>query len=500
MSHKYKISLLLIISLMLILLPACTNGADESREPSDTESKEEVKEELFSHLPDITFDGATITFLVEGDYMDSYKSVEIIPHEQSPELISSAVENRNNLVSDRFDVEFEEIRTESFGQTMDLIRNNHMGGTNLYDIVVPYIPHAATLAFEDYFYLLNDSEHIRMEMPYYDQGARQGLSINFKNYFLVGDFSILSWQVTHLILFNKDVVEENALESPYDLLTEGRWTIDKLQEMARKITSDSDGTPGMSHKDTFGYLANSNIVTSMYLASGEGLTGKDANDLPYLSVASEKGINVYNRIFDLINDKQATGHIEGFMNDATAAGTTVWELATQAVVDKRALFRASTVGGIADLGGYDCNFGVLPLPKYDEAQDGYHSFVSTIYATAAAIPKSNPEFERSAIILEAMSQASTDTVRRSYYDVLLKNRKIRDNESEEALDIIFDGRVYDIGAVFTWGATSIYDSNGIGQFMNEITFQGSNTFISKFDSVKEKIQSDLDDAIKKFAG
>ncbi len=498
---KYLSFLLLILmAFLLVFLPACSGEKEEEDvSKQDTSSREEIKEELFSHLPNKTFNGKELTVLVEGDYMNLYKSAEMLSQEDSPELINIAISNRNNLVSDRFDVTFTEIRTESFGQILDLVRNNHIGGTNLYDIVMPYIPQGATLAFEGYFHLLNESEHIRMEKPYWDQGAREGLSIGFKTYFLTGDFSMLSLACTHALVFNKDVVEDHNLESPYDLVKSGKWTIDKLQEMARKVTADTDGVTGMSYADTYGYLANTNIVTSMFIGSGERLTRKDTNDLPYISVSSERGVNVYGRIFDLINDKQATGHIESFQSDVESVGKTVWKAATEAVAEKRVLFRAMAIADVPELGEYECNFGILPLPKYDEAQDNYHSFVSTVYATSIAIPLSNNEFEDTAIIVEALCQASTDTVKVNYYDIMLKNRKIQDNESEEMLDLIFANRVYDIGAVFTWGGESIYDQNGIGTFMNQITFDGSNTFISKFEAVKDKIQSDLDEAIEHFS-
>ncbi|PKM61448.1 MAG: hypothetical protein CVU97_07175, partial [Firmicutes bacterium HGW-Firmicutes-21] len=172
--------------------------------------------------------------------------------------------------------------------------------------------------------------------------------------------------------------------------------------------------------------------------------------------------------------------------------------ATEAVAGKRALFRAMSIADVPELGEYECNFGILPIPKYDDTQTDYYSLISTIYATCAAIPVTNLEYEQAAIILDALCQASTGTVKDSYYQIMLKQRKIQDDESEEMLDLIFDNRVYDLGNIFGWGGESGYDASSINGFMNAIAFSGTNTFSSTYDSIKSKIQSDLDDTINQF--
>lgn len=482
---------LVLLALLCTTFISCKDPASPSEANSATSKTEEFK--LFSNLPDADYGGAEITVLVEGDYMGLYKSEEICPNEASPSIISDAVSQRNALVEQEFNVKIAEVRTTSAGDMISKIRNNQLSGTDAYDIVMPYIPTAATLSLEGCFYLLNDKENLHLDQPYWDQGSVDGLSINGKNYFASGDFSILTLACTHAIVFNKDLISENGLESPYTLVNDGKWTIDKLREMARTVTADSDGATGMTYKDTYGFLINDNFVTSMFVASGERLTSKDADDLPLITVNSTRGVNVFNKIFDLVNDVQATGHIEKFQPDATAIGKTVWDIATEMVANKRALFRAMAIVDMPELSDYDCNFGILPIPKYDEEQTDYHSLVSTVYASCAAIPATNAEIDQATVILDALTQASTDTVKYNYYQVMLKLRKIKDNESEAMLDLIFDHKVFDLGNVFNWGGAT-----GINSFMNTVAFSGTNTFASTYESVKDAIQADLDKTIETF--
>lgn len=494
------LALLIMLCLTVMAVSAC-NG--EEANESSTSSETSAKKELFSTLPDKDYDGTSVTVLVEGDWRGDYQSVEVTAHENSPELLNDKVKQRNELVESKFNVKIEEVTTTNDQQMVTLVRNAVMSNTADYDIVMPYITDAATLALEDSFYLINDMEYIDLENDCWDNNATKSLSINNKNYFVTGDISLLSLACTHAIVFNKDLISKNGMENPYDLVNEGKWTIDKLKEMARKVTADIDGTTGMSHKDRYGFLINNNFVTSMYVGSGHNLTGKDANDLPYISIIDEAttAFPIFEKIFELVNDTTATGQIDNttgsYYTSAIADGSSVWDVATESVANDLALFRAMAIIDIIDLGEYDCNFGILPIPKYNEQQDNYHSLVSTIYATSVAIPVSAADPEMSSIVAQAMCEASTDTTKDAYVEVILKLRKIQDNESEAMLDKIFAERVYDLGIIYNWGG-STDATKSVGSFMNNIAFSGTQTFASTLESITDVVEADLQKTLETF--
>ena len=99
----------------------------------------------------------------------------------------------------------------------------------------------------------------------------------------------------------------------------------------------------------------------------------------------------------------------------------------------------------------------------------------------------------SAVILDAMCQASTKTVKTSYYDTMLKYRKLQDDDGVAMLDIIFDNRVFDLAAVYNWGATNIWDTNSITSFMNTVAFSGTNTFASSYEAISGTVQGAIDE-------
>lgn len=512
---KRSLAFLLCI-VMLFAFAAC--GDQESSETTDKsdatgniqagtgESDTSAPEEefvLFSNLPEITFDDQTVKFLVEGDYMTSYASVEVMPNVNSSSTLQKAVKDRNDLVEEQFRVKIDEFRTSSSGEMLSTLRENATAGINEYDIVMPYIPNAATLSQEGFLTDLRKLENIHLDMPYYDQGSVKDLSICGKNYFVTGDLTLLAADVTHVLLFNKDVVTNHRLESPYNLVASGDWTIDKLHEMAKSVTAPTDELPEWTHMDTYGFLVNSNFISSMFIGAGERFTSKDSQDKPIISVYSESAVSTFEKIYTLVNDTTATGQIDnsskGFGSSAVADGKTVWVAATEAIASGRCLFRAVSLNAILALGEYDCNFGVLPAPKLNKLQDRYYCRVSTIYASCIAIPTNVKDAEMSSVIADAMMQASTDTSKEAYIEVIMKNRKIQDDESAEILDLIFESRVYDFGTVFNWGGASEGDVKSITGFMNNIAFHsGTNTFVSTWETIASGVQTALDETVDKY--
>ncbi len=496
-------ALIMVLCFAVIAFAAC--GGDDA----ETGSKGEVSvpEEMFT-VPKTDFGGETVTILVEGEN-NPYTSVEMKDEETSPLVLNENIIRRNELVESHLNVKLEVVyaansNTSSTENMQGRIDLDVKSGSGEYDLAMPYVPTAANLTLSDSFALLNGQQYIDLDAPCWDSNATKSLSINNKNYFLIGDANLLALACTHAIVFNKDIISSHGLEDPYTLVTNGEWTIDKLSEMAREVTADVDGTTGMSYTDTYGFLINSNFVTSMYIGSGRTLTGKDANDRPYIKLFDESvtAAATFSKIFELVNDQNATGQIDNttgtYYTSATNAGLSVWTAATESVANKKALFRAMSIIDILDLGNYECNFGIIPVPKFDTMQDDHYSLVSTLYASTFAIPATAPNIDMSAAVMQCLSEASTDTTKYAYMQTILKERKLQDYESEEMLEIIFANRVYDLGIVFNWGGTGPYDANSIANFMNGVAFSGTMTFQSRIEEIQGVVNKAIETTMDKF--
>ena len=91
----------------------------------------------------------------------------------------------------------------------------------------------------------------------------------------------------------------------------------------------------------------------------------------------------------------------------------------------------------------ETDFGIIPYPKYDDAQDRYYSRIEA--CELFCVPVTNKNHEFAGVVLEALAAESAKSVIPSYYDVALQGKVTRDEESSEMLDLIFNTRVFDWG-------------------------------------------------------
>lgn len=501
-STKRAAAALLSLLLLLTMLVACdTAGGDESSAVSANTSYA-VEQGPLDHIETQDLD-LVLNVLVEGDYRTTYASTEVLPHEKNASLLNEMIEERNNLLEAKLGVTLNEIRTSESSTMTDLLKNNHLSGSMLYDIAMPYFHDAAQLAPDGLFLNLYDyDEQIRFEADYWDNRCAEDVSVAGKLYFTTGDLSLLTFDCTHCLIFNKTLLKDLGIEeNPYQLVKDGEWTIDKLHEMAKQATYDSDGVTGMTYKDTWGLFVNGNYATSLFVASGERLSRKNADDMPIITVDSENAVRVMDKIVSLFSDPSSTILIESFATEATAGGGSCWTEATRAVAEDRALFRSMAVIDLKDLEQYaDVDYGILPSPKFSADQENYECYVSCLYASCITIPASTAASpEHIALALEVLNAASHETVKDAYYETILKKRSLKDDESEEVLDILFDNRVYDLGAIYGWGQTTgIYDPDSLTNFLNEIAKSGQNTFASKWESIKGKVEAGMQQTIDVF--
>ena len=90
-------------------------------------------------------------------------------------------------------------------------------------------------------------------------------------------------------------------------------------------------------------------------------------------------------------------------------------------------------------------YGLLPSPKYDEAQENY---ITPVINDVAAIPGVVKDTVLSGTILEALQYYTYQDVRPVYYDVALTRKGTRDADSEKMLDLIFQNPVCDFSYMF----------------------------------------------------
>ena len=145
----------------------------------------------------------------------------------------------------------------------------------------------------------------------------------------------------------------------------------------------------------------------------------------------------------------------------------------------------------------DFEFGVLPIPKYDTAQDGYFCAVNRYQSSVLGIPTTNTDnLEATTFLMNALGYYNTHmpsgkTVMDAYYETTLKLQAIDTDEDARMLDVIFDSAFYDLGSIFTWGTLA-------GLYGSVISNDADNTLISSWQQIESAVTAAMEDTLQQY--
>jgi hypothetical protein len=161
-------------------------------------------------------------------------------------------------------------------------------------------------------------------------------------------------------------------------------------------------------------------------------------------------------------------------------------------ISNKMLFREGAMHDAPTLRDMDADFGILPMPKLNEAQERYYHTNSVYNAAMMCIPVSASEPSTVSFVVEAMAYESLYMLNPVYYEVVLQGKTFRDTESEEMLDIIFSSKTFDIGAAFNWG--------GIQNVFVTICSSPGSDFASSYAKIESSVITEMEKTIKTFGG
>ena len=444
--------ILAVILSVLLLLPMTACG--ESRENADvpgaaeTEFTPEIVEEdpdeepvISDDLPESDFEGYEyVIFNSNPETNTWFTTVHVVADEDSADAIPAAIFKRNLAVEERLNIKISEIE-----QTADQIKNSIVSGDGSFDLSLMQGPSVLSQAQAGYLIDLKDLPYQNFEKPYWDYNAYKQLSICNKLFICVGDFLTTQIDETICMFFNKGILTDYNLEDPYELVDSGKWTLDKLAEMASVSGNDTNGDGIYDTNDNYGMMSWRGVFY-MFLLNGCGntLVEKNEEDIPVYTFNSESFINSYEKILNIIHGEKKIY----FDAEKDANNHRVQEIMFPA---NQVLFWSECISWAKALREMEANFGILPAPKYDEAQSQYYSCNNGNFF-GMSVPVSVTDRERTSIILEALQSASTQTVLSADYDITLKSKYSRDEESAKMVDIIFDSTTYDCSTVYGLGS------------------------------------------------
>ncbi|MCL2157943.1 MAG: extracellular solute-binding protein [Oscillospiraceae bacterium] len=456
------ISALLALILLLPLVFSCGDNAAKEIDknegaPTDGAQAAEggenaTEEKILPELPESDFGGHVFTVLSHREDSDDW--YEPVPREITAEVenaeepINDAVYRRNQLLKERYNIDFAVVDINDEKSQLNKIVK---AGEDIYDAVIIFNNNVPTVVQSGNLLSISSLPYVDMDKPWWDSGVN-AMSISGKNYLLAGDLLILDNEATNALLFNKDLMAALGMELPYNLAKDGKWTMDKLNNLLKQGALDLDGDGQMTpEEDRWGFVTFNDTLHALLVSGGGALALKDENDLPYMSFAEPRNLQVIEMAMEIMYNKPDVLNIQSDINTPGTANENWFRAYHGSFEENRALFIWVRMRVVEKFRGMDANFGILPMPKFDEAQNNYASLVNPYTGVMLGVPKTVGDPERTSIILEAMAAESKYTLQPAYYDIVLQRKFARDEESSEMLDIIFGTRTYDIGGVYSFG-------------------------------------------------
>lgn len=410
-----------------------TTGQTAPTDPASTEPVETQDPTTVPEIPEVTYEGET--FLVANDIIgdSKYSSDSMFNFEVIGDIYEDAVYERTILIEELFKIKLEELKVSS----SDVI-NTVMAGTDEYDLHTATLSNMNAVVNRKCVYDLYEIDELNLEKAWWDQNAQQKCSFDGRLYYTFSDFVITGVDNSRATYFNKTLHNELGLEDLYQLTAEGKWTYTKMAEMAKVAVSDLNGDGQITTDDRMGiYNGNTTFYEAMLTGCGAELVQMGEDGIPYFfwMEEQERFVEVYQSLLStFMSDNiyiKGGGELDNFKQDRT--------LFTIAVLSYAVKWRAETL-----------EFGILPVPKWDEAQENYLNVSPNGHALM--IPVTVQDTDRVGNILEALSYYSSkyyseDAAMPAYFEKALTAKSARDDESAQSLEIIHDNICYTVKIV-----------------------------------------------------
>ena len=360
--------------------------------------------------------------------------------EETGEVVDDAIYSRNRVVEERFNVELvQRLMPDDSGASAEIVKGIS-SGEDTHDVALGQVIAIPKLGTEGYFLdWYTDLPYVNLESPWYIGNAAEALSVAGHAYAMIGEFNLDVLRFTYCMYFNKGIAANYDLENIYDVVSEGRWTHEYLRTLSTQIYTDLNGDGQKSEDDLLCISGDpySAVVTYQYAYDNPTYT-LDKDGIPQLTLNTSKANDIVAKLNDLYWVTQG-GYTQGW-----GTGGTAW--ANGNLLFYTGLFQSANV--YRDL---EFDFGIIPYPKYDEAQSQYYTMSDGAHGVMT-VPVTLQNTEYASIIIEALNAETYKQVIPAYYDVSLKVKAARDDESVQALDLLMASRVFDFGYIYNTGS------------------------------------------------
>ena len=383
-------------------------------------------------------------------------------------LIADAKFTRNKTVEDRFNMEVEVAYSSDYQSVVDWVSKTVLSGADEFDLFSSHTASAGSLVLKNLFLNWYDIPNVDFSKPWWASSCANELTYDGKCILAISDFNYNALSGVYCMVFNKNLANAYDMGNLYEVVNNGDWTYEYFYNLIKDVYTDTDGSGTKTEGDFYGFEQDhwyGGPVSSWLWAFDNPTVAKDEEGVPVVAVKTDKINSIVSTIYDLCYNTNGCYYV----NTNDKPPRSIFNA-------RRAIFAICTLGAPTgeDLRNFEDEYGILPMPKWNENQSGYHSIAIGEH-TCLAVPKTVKDTEFVGTCIEALSAESYKQVIPTLYEIALKTRYLRDSESKEVLDLVIDGRIYDFGVIYdNWKGFTYTLLNTVGE--------GSSNFESYYSS------------------
>ena len=378
-------------------------------------------------MPDLDLDGYQFRILSElWTHDNTYGAHRMMYDDYTGNPVNDVLHESTLYIEERFNCDIVMIDGGDPYQMEGNTTNIVLGGEDGFDIAVGHDGIMRSMAQKGIFCNIYDIEQFNFDKPWWQPS--KGLDFLGDLYFASSYLSFTGLHWTRALIVNKDYMRSIDREMPYDLVRDGKWTLDAMLAFVKDSSNDIDGDGKL----------DPTVDKVAFATGGETL----------YCMQEALGIRTYRRtedsiVLDLDVERAETGLTK--LREFHKTGEFLHDTSTQFAEPHFMTGNVLMVyGQIGDAYNYyrDCDFayGFLPSPKFDEAQESYLNCCTDM---PWAIPNTISEEQGDIIgtVVEAMSCRNYLYVLPAYFDVAMKSRTADTEEDAEMLQLIADTRI-----------------------------------------------------------
>lgn len=396
-----KVLSMLISAIMLVSLAACSkktgdnnNNSNPTNVPDSNVGNDVQEEDEFSRPFDKYIQDEVAVDL--GGYV--FKVVDFHDHRWQPEEISSPLDELVVAIIEdvektfNCDIVFEQVPA---GQLFSAAQPVIMSGDKYADLIGTTMWEFGTLLGANLVADLNTVETLNLNSEYWNKNVAETASFGKSTYAFGGPFGshLGNYWVTH---YNKRIWDELGLPDAAELVEKGEWTWSKFLEYSKLALRDNDGDGLISsEKDRYGVTApTGDLIQSIFFGLGgkyyknvDDGTGNIVIRMACTDSASADKIDAMYKFYqndNVLYVNENLGYLEMF-----AAG--------------KSLFCCYGNGSFQELKDMEDDFGILPMPKWNTAQEEYIC-APDHNAPVFCMTSSNKNKYEAGIIIEALGK------------------------------------------------------------------------------------------------